>query len=125
MIYLYLHEGGTRRSAPMAYNEDLAARVRALLAEQADLSERKMFGGLAFMVQGNMCCGIVREELMVRVGPERYAAALTQPHAREIDFTGRPMTGMVMVAPDGLASDVELEEWVGQALAFASSLPPK
>jgi TfoX/Sxy family transcriptional regulator of competence genes len=109
----------------MAYNEDLAARVRALLAEQPALTERKMFGGLAFMVQGNMCCGIVREELMVRVGPERYAAALALPHTREMDFTGRPMTGMVMVAPDGLASDAELGEWVGQALAFASSLPPK
>jgi TfoX N-terminal domain len=67
----------------MAYDESLAGRVRALLADQTELSERKMFGGLAFMVRGNMCCGIVGEELMVRVGPEQYAAALAQPRARE------------------------------------------
>jgi TfoX/Sxy family transcriptional regulator of competence genes len=109
----------------MAYDENLARRVRALLAEQAELTERKMFGGLAFMVRGNMCCGIVREELMVRVGPAQYAAALVWPHAREIDFTGRPMTGMVMVATEGLASDTTLEEWIRQGVAFVSSLPSK
>jgi hypothetical protein len=84
-----------------------------------------MFGGLVFMVQGNMCCGIMREELMVRVGPERYTSALARPHTREMAFTGRPMSGMVRVAADGVASDAELEEWVGQGLVFASSLPPK
>jgi TfoX/Sxy family transcriptional regulator of competence genes len=109
----------------MAYDENLARRVRALLADQAELTERKMFGGLAFMVHGNMCCGIIREELMVRVGPEQYTAALARPHARKIDFTGRPMTGMVMVATEGLALDNALENWIQQGIAFVSSLPPK
>src|SRR5688500_4687974 len=109
----------------MAYDESLARRVRVFLANQTELSERKMFGGLAFMVRGNMCCGIVGDELMVRVGPEQYAAALAQPHAREMDFTGRPMTGMVMVAAAGLATDEALEQWVRQGVTFASSLPSK
>jgi TfoX/Sxy family transcriptional regulator of competence genes len=109
----------------MAYDENLAGRVRVLLAEQAELTERKMFGGLAFMVRGNMCCGVAGDELMVRVGPEQYAAALAQPHAREMDFTGRSMTGMVMVAAEGLAIDESLEQWVRQGVTFASSLPPK
>jgi TfoX/Sxy family transcriptional regulator of competence genes len=109
----------------MAYDESLAGRVRALLADQIELSERKMFGGLAFMARGNMCCGIVGEELMVRVGPEQYAAALAQPHAPEMDFTGRPMRGMVMVAANGLASDESLEQWIRQGIMFVSSLPSK
>ena len=109
----------------MAYDQILAERVRTLLANQIELSERKMFGGLAFMVRGNMCCGIVGEELMVRVGPEQYAAALARPQTREMDFTGRPMRGMVMVATDGLASDESLAQWVRQGLLFVSSLPSK
>jgi TfoX/Sxy family transcriptional regulator of competence genes len=109
----------------MAYDEALAQRVRTLLAHQEELRERKMFGGLAFMLRGNMCCGIVGDELMVRVGPERYGAALAQPHARMLDFTGRPMTGMVMVAADGVAADEGLAGWVGQGVTFAASLPAK
>ncbi len=109
----------------MAYDEKLAHRVRAKLADQTDLRERKMFGGLAFMLRGNMCCGIVGEELMVRVGSGQYAAALAQPHAREMDFTGRPMTGMVMVANDGLTSNEALERWILQGITFVSSLPSK
>jgi TfoX/Sxy family transcriptional regulator of competence genes len=109
----------------MAYNENLARRVRALLADQSEVGERKMFGGLAFMIRGNMCCGIVGEELMVRVGPEQYAVALAQPHAREMDFTGRPMRGMVMVAANGLASDESLEQWIRRGIMFVSLLPSK
>jgi hypothetical protein len=109
----------------MACDESLARRVRADLADQNDLLERKMFGGLAFMLRGNMCCGIVGHELMVRVGPGQYAAALAQPHAREMDFTGRPMTGIVMVASDGLASNESLEQWIQQGVTFMSSLPSK
>jgi TfoX/Sxy family transcriptional regulator of competence genes len=109
----------------MAYDESLARRVRAHFADLSDLRERKMFGGLAFMVRDNMCCGIVGDELMVRVGPEQYAAALGQPHAREMDFTGRPMTGMIMVATDGLASDEALEQWIQRGIVFVSSLPSK
>ena len=109
----------------MAYDESLARRVRSQLANQADLHERKMFGGLAFMVRGNMCCGIVGDELMVRVGSEQYAAALAQPDARAMDFTGRPMTGMVMIATDGLESDEALEQWIRRGIEFVSSLPSK
>lgn len=109
----------------MAYDETLAQRVRALLDEQEELRERKMFGGLAFMLRGNMCCGIVGDELMVRVGPEQYGAALAQPHARMIDFTGRPMTGMVMVAAEALGSGEHLAAWVMQGVAYAGSLPAK
>ncbi len=109
----------------MAYDESLARRVRAHFADLSDLRERKMCGGLAFMIRGNMCCGIVGEELMVRVGSEQYAAALAQPDARAMDFTGRPMTGMVMVATDGLASDEALEQWIRRGIEFVSSLPSK
>ncbi len=109
----------------MAYDESLARRVRTHLADQSELYERKMFGGLVFMVRGNMCCGIMGDELTVRVGPEQFAASLAQPHAREMDFTGRPMTGMVMVATEGLASDEALEQWIWQGIRFVSSLPSK
>jgi TfoX/Sxy family transcriptional regulator of competence genes len=109
----------------MAYSEDLASRVRSLLAAQAELREQKMFGGLTFMVGGHMCCGVVGDELMVRVGPAQYGAALDQPHARMIDFTGRPMAGMVMVAAAGLVVDADLVAWVARGLAFVSTLSPK
>ena len=108
----------------MAYDEGLAERIRAVLAADA-VDERRMFGGLAFMVAGNMCCGIVGDELMVRVGPEAYAAALADPHAREMDFTGRAMRGMVYVDATGVTEDAALESWVQQGLAYAKSLPPK
>ncbi|MGH3013025.1 MAG: TfoX/Sxy family protein [Gaiellaceae bacterium] len=108
----------------MAFDEELADRVRVLLADEAGLAERKMFGGLAFMINGNMACGIMREELMLRLGAEGADAALERPHVRPMDFTGRPMTGMVYVERAGL-DDVELRSWVTQATAFARSLPPK
>ena len=109
----------------MAYDEQLAQRVRGALAGEAHLAERKMFGGLAFMLNGNMSCGIIRDTLMVRVGAAQYADALAQPYTREIDFTGRPMTGMVIVDPAGVASDEALTDWVHRGVRFATSLPPK
>ena len=109
----------------MAYDEGLAQRVREVLVDQAGVVEKKMFGGLAFMLQGHMCCGVLQEELMVRVGPDQYEAALHKPHAREMDFTGRPMRGMVMVEAAGVESEASLAEWVGMGVAFAGSLPPK
>jgi len=84
-----------------------------------------MFGGLCFLLGGNMCCGIVGEELMLRVGPEAYAAALARDHAREMDFTGRALKGMVYVGADGVAEDEALRAWVDMGAAFAGSLPPK
>jgi TfoX/Sxy family transcriptional regulator of competence genes len=109
----------------MAYDEGLAARVRDILDEHPGVIEKKMFGGLAFMVRGNMACGIIQDDLMVRVGPERYETALAQPHARIMDFTGKPMRGMVVVDGAGLDADETLDEWVQRGLQFALSLPPK
>jgi hypothetical protein len=109
----------------MAYDESLARRVHAILADQPELDEKKMFGGLAFMLRGNMCCGIMRDELMVRAGPEQYAALLALPHAHALELGGRPMRGMVGVAPAGLASDEDLDGWVRRGIAFAETLPAK
>ena len=109
----------------MAYSEELALRMRQCLGEQAGITERKMFGGLCFMACGNMLGGVMGDEAIVRVGPDGYEDALGLPHAREMDFTGRPMRGFVVVASDGVASDEGLEEWVQRGLKFALSLPPK
>ncbi|MCH7488478.1 MAG: TfoX/Sxy family protein [Chloroflexi bacterium] len=109
----------------MAYDEELAERIRAALADRTDVSERKMFGGLTFMLRGNMCCGVEKENLMVRVGPDAYDEALAQPGARLMDFTGRPMKGMVFVGPEGYESDDGLAAWVERGVAFALSLPAK
>jgi len=92
---------------------------------QTGVTERKMFGGLCFMVHGNMLGGVMGDEIIVRVGAERYEDALKQPHAREMDFTGRPMRGFVVVASEGIASDERLNEWVQRGAQFATSLPPK
>jgi hypothetical protein len=103
----------------------LAQRARELLAPRPGLVEKAMFGGLAFMLQGNMCCGVLNEDLVVRVGPDAYDRALEQPGAREFDFTGRPMKGWVLVGAAGCASDGALERWIQQGVQFALSLPAK
>lgn len=108
----------------MAYDEQLAARVRALLADRGDVNERTMFGGLTFMIGGNMCCGVNKNELIVRLDPEREAEALSRPHARAMDFTGRHMPGFVTVQPEGL-DDEQLGGWVQAAAARAALLPHK
>ena len=109
----------------MAYNEQLADRIRAIVGEGPNLSERKMFGGIAFMLNGNMFCGITRDDLMARVGPERFEEALAQLGARPGDMSGRPMKGMVFVAPEGYAREEQLRGWVQQTLEHARSLPAK
>ena len=109
----------------MAYNEKLADHIRVIVGDGPGLSERKMFGGIAFMLNGNMFCGITRDDLMVRVGPDRFEAALASPGARLIDFTGRPSKGMVFVGPEGYATDEQLRGWVEQTLDYARSLPAK
>ena len=109
----------------MAYDEQLAQRVRQALSSQDGIIEKKMFGGLAFMLHGNMSVGVEKDQLMVRVGPDRYEEALAQPHARPMDFTGRPMKGFVYVPLDGLSTDADLQEWVQLGLDFALSLPGK
>ena len=107
----------------MAYDESLADRIRELVSTRPVLSERRMFGGLAFMTAGNMLCGVVGDELMVRIGAEKYAECLSRPGARPMDFTGRPMTGMIYV--NRQAVDTDLSEWLDLAFEFAGSLPPK
>jgi TfoX/Sxy family transcriptional regulator of competence genes len=109
----------------MAYDEGLAERIRGVLDDRADVAEKRMFGGLAFLVRGAMSVGIVKDELMVRVGPEAYDELVCQPHARRMDFTGRPMKGFVYVAAPGFESDADLERWVARGVAFATSLPEK
>ena len=109
----------------MAYDEGLAQRVFEVVGGQPDLVEKKMFGGVGYMVQGNMACGVNGEDLIVRVGPERYKETLAQPHARPFDMTGRPMTGWVMISAEGTESDSDLAGWVQQGVAFALTLPAK
>ena len=109
----------------MAYNEELAARIRISIECRPGVTERKMFGGIAFMIYGNMCCGVINDDLMVRVGPDSYQASLALPHARPMDFTGRPMKGMVFVGPEGINDDGVLSEWIGRGVTFARSLPKK
>ncbi len=104
----------------MVYNELLAFRVRKLLKEQKRLGEREMFGGITFMLHGKMCCGVVGNELVVRVGPENYDESLSQPHVRPMDFTGRPLKGFVFVGPGGYKTDKALARWVNQATKFVS-----
>lgn len=108
----------------MAYDEDLADRVRGVLPGDSAVDERKMFGGLAFLLHGHMFCGVVRDTLMLRLGTDGTARALTQAHVREMDFTGRPMKGMVFVDPPGLQGD-RLAHWVDEATNFVRELPPK
>ena len=109
----------------MPFDEALAVRVRSALQGSDGLVEKRMFGGLAFLLNGNMCCGVHGDELIVRLDPERADAALRERHARVFDLTGRPMKGWVLIAPGGVATDDALRSWVGRGLDFAGSLPPK
>ncbi len=109
----------------MAYDEGLAQRLREALAPENGLTERRMFGGIAFMLDGNMAVGVSSDELMVRAGPDRFDEALARPHARVFDLSGRPMKGWVLVAPDGAADDADLAGWLTLGVSFARSLPPQ
>jgi len=110
----------------MAFDEDLARRVREILDGQPDVAERKMFGGIAFLVGGNMCCGVLGEDLIVRLDPGDAAELMrSEPGLRPFDVTGRPMRGWLFVTPEATAEDRSLERWVDRAETFASGLPPK
>jgi TfoX/Sxy family transcriptional regulator of competence genes len=109
----------------MAYDEELADRVLSALAGRDGLTERKMFGGVGFMLHGNMCCGVHGENLIVRLGPEDGDRALDEAHTRPFDLTGRPMTGWIFVEPAATDTDAALEAWVDRAVAYVSGLPPK
>lgn len=109
----------------MAYDEGLAQRIRESFADRTDFSEKRMFGGLAFMVRGHMTVGIIGDELMVRVGSDAYEASLKRAHARPMDFTGRPSKTMVYVGTDAFEEDRDLESWIGLALAHNETQPAK
>jgi len=109
----------------MAYDEGTAERVREIVQGRQGITERKMFGGLAFMSHGHMFIGVLSSTLMARIGPDEYEQALSKPHVREMDFTGKPMKGYVFIGPEGFESDEALEYWVNKSYEFAASLPPK
>ena len=109
----------------MAYDEGLAERIRGTLEEVAGVSEKRMFGGIAFLVRGHMAVGIVLDKLMVRVGPESYDRVLRERHARRMDFTGRPMKGFVYIVASGYESDADLQRWVDLGVGHVASLPAK
>jgi hypothetical protein len=109
----------------MGFNEILALRIRQILAAQAGIQEKKMFGGVGFMFNGNMACGVHKEYLIVRVGSANYKPAISRPHTRPFDMTGRLMAGWVMVEPEGYASESDLRMWINMGLAFAQTLPAK
>jgi TfoX/Sxy family transcriptional regulator of competence genes len=109
----------------MAYDQQLASRIRNALARHEGLTEKKMFGGISFMLHGNMCCGVVRDDLVVRVGPDLYEEAVMEPHARPMDFTGRPLKGFVYVGSGGHRSDETLAKWLKRGVDLTASLPPK
>jgi TfoX/Sxy family transcriptional regulator of competence genes len=109
----------------VAYDEMLAERVRGILGRRRGVTEKKMFGGLCFLVNGNMACGVEKENLVIRVGPEHYERALSKPSARPMDFTGRSLKGFVYVSPQGYRTKATLKKWVDLGAGFAKSLPKK
>lgn len=109
----------------MAYDEKLAERMRPILLTRPTVTEKSMFGGIAFLVNGNMCCGIWKNLLVIRLSKEEGAAALKQPHVRVMDITGRPMKGWLFVEPKGYERDEDLFSWIERAYAFAGSLKSK
>ena len=109
----------------MAYDKGLAHRLEEYFEGRSEVESKKMFGGLCFMVNQHMCCGIVGDTLMARVGPEQYEECLSHRHAREMDFTGRSMKGLVYVSPEGIVSDKDLKYWIQLCEQFVESLPPK
>jgi hypothetical protein len=109
----------------MAFDERLAERIRGALGRRKGLAEKKMFGGVAFLLHGNMCVGVHKSDLMVRLAPAETDAALSQPNTRRFDLTGRPMKGWILVEPAGVKTAAQLGKWVEIAATYAASLPAK
>ncbi|MBI3449433.1 MAG: TfoX/Sxy family protein [Acidobacteria bacterium] len=109
----------------MAFDEKLAGRIRNRLARRKGLTERRMFGGIGFMLNGNICCGVHGERMIVRLSPDESEAALKKAHVRVFDLTGRAMKGWIFVDPAGVRTDASLGKWVDVAVGFAGKLPPK
>jgi TfoX/Sxy family transcriptional regulator of competence genes len=108
----------------MAYDDELAQRIRDRMTAVAGVSEKKMFGGLAFLTFGNMTVGVQGDDLIARIDPDGMDTALAEPGVRPFDMTGRPMRGWILVASDGLSDD-DLERWIDQARRYVATLPPK
>jgi TfoX/Sxy family transcriptional regulator of competence genes len=109
----------------MAFSEPLAERIRHLLPRRKHVEEKKMFGGVGFLLNGNMLVGVWKDSLIVRLGPEEGEEALKEPHVSEFNITGRAMKGWVLVAPEGVEADDELSDWVQRAVKFVAKLPAK
>lgn len=109
----------------MACDERLVERVRTALRSWVEFEERRMFGGVCFLVRGRMCCGVIKNLLVLRLGPELAGRALSHPHTRLMDFTGKPMKGMLYVEPAGTRTGTGLQRWLEQAVAFGQTLPKK
>lgn len=109
----------------MAYDEQLAERIRGYFRRRKGVAAKRMFGGLCFMLNGHMCCGIEKDRLMVRVVPDRYETLLKKPHAREMDFTGKPLKGSLFVSEAGYRTAAGLKSWLDEAVECAKSKPPK
>ena len=109
----------------MAFDESLAGGIRDVLADKLNIEEKKMFGGVGFLLNGNMLVGVWKASLIVRVGPDAYEEALLEPNVKEFDITGRPMTGWVLVEPEGVGEDDQLKDWIERANKFVETLPAK
>jgi hypothetical protein len=109
----------------MAYDEDLAARVRERLARTRGIEEKRMFGGVVFLLDGHILVGVWKDSLIARLGPDAGEAALREPHVGAFDVTGKAMTGWVLVAAEGVAEDEPLADWIERARAFVETLPAK
>ncbi len=109
----------------MAFDESLAERIRQSLGRKKVIKEKKMFGGIAFLLNGNMCVGVWKDSLVVRLGSEQSDKALKEPFVKEFDITGRPMKGWVLVAPNGVEGDDQLDEWLQRAVKFVAKFPRK
>lgn len=109
----------------MAYDEELSDRIRRHIEDEPGLSEKRMFGGIGFLINGNMACGVNKDDLIVRVDAATHADVVAEPGARAFDMTGRPMKGWICVDPDGYRTDADLVRWLGRGIDYARGLPPK
>lgn len=109
----------------MAYSEAVAARLRETLKRRKGVTERKMFGGVAFLLNGHMCCGVIDENVVLRLGKDGADRALQERHTAEMDFTGTPLSSMIYLRPRGYKTDDDLQRWVARAVGFVKTLPPK
>jgi hypothetical protein len=109
----------------MAFDEKLAERIRKRLGKRKGLVEKRMFGGIAFLLNGNMCCGVHKTDMIIRLDPEQTGKALSDRHTRAFDLTGRPMKGWLLVAGEGVVTDAALGKWIDVATSYAGSLPAK